>query len=563
MKFGQIPLEQAAGAILAHTQRLPTQILRKGAILDPAAIEALRTAGRTTIIAAQLEPGDVPENEAASRLADALLAPGLRRTAAGTGRVNLAATAPGLLRVDAHAIDAINAVDEAITIGTLPDYAPVADRDMVATLKIIPFAVPGPTLAKATSMGPALTLHPFAPLTVGLVMTTLPGLKPSILEGTADATRARIQALTGTLLPPIECAHDETEIAQALTRLLDQGADILLVAGASAVVDRRDVGPAGIVRAGGQIQHFGMPVDPGNLICLGHIGQRPALVLPGCARSPKLNGIDWVLARLFAGLPLGGPELARMGVGGLLKDVAARPLPRAKATAPAQPELAHKTAAAIILAAGRSARMAPHNKLLVPGRDGKPMIARVVDNVLTSAARPVIIVTGHREPEIRAAIGRRPVQFVTAPDYADGLAASLRAGIHALPDTAAAALICLGDMPLVTGRMIDQLIDAHDADEGRLIAAPTGHGKLGNPVLWDRAFFPEIAALTGDAGARKLLDQHAEHLATVELGDPVLRDFDTVESLATLPPRLQPPLEPNALETSEQPPTPQPSVASS
>ncbi len=213
-----------------------------------------------------------------------------------------------------------------------------------------------------------MTLHPFRTLRVGLVMSTLPGLKPSILAGTAEATAARVTALTGTLLPPLECPHDEHSIATALARLLEQHADILLVAGASAVVDRRDVGPAGIVRAGGEILHFGMPVDPGNLICLGRIGDRPALVLPGCARSPKLNGIDWVLARLFAGLPLGGRELARMGVGGLLKDVPARPLPRARATAQAGPTPPGKSVAAIILAAGRSSRMAPHNKLLVPDR---------------------------------------------------------------------------------------------------------------------------------------------------------------------------------------------------
>jgi molybdenum cofactor cytidylyltransferase len=537
MIFGRTALDEAEGAVLAHTRRLPGRVLKKGSVLDADGVQALRAAGFTDVIAARLEPGDVTEDEAAGRLADALLSAGLERSAAGTGRVNLAARTAGLLRVDAAAIDAINAVDEALTVGTLPDYAVVAPREMVATIKIIPFAVPGAVLDRAlAASGPAMTLHPFKRLRVGLVMSTLPGFKPSILAGTAEATAARVAALTGTLLPPLECPHEEAAIASALGRLIEQAADILLVAGASAVVDRRDVGPSGIVRAGGEIIHFGMPVDPGNLICLGRIGERPALVLPGCARSPKLNGIDWVLARLFAGLPLGGAELARMGVGGLLKDVPARPLPRAKATAAqAEPAPQGKSVAAVILAAGRSSRMAPHNKLLVPDRNGRAMIARVVDNALSSAARPVIVVTGHRADEVRAAIGGRPVRFVHAPDYADGLSASLRAGISAVPDDAAAALICLGDMPLVTGRMIDRLIQTHDADEGRLIAAPTGNGKLGNPVLWDRRFFPEIAGLTGDAGARKLLDRHEDELATVELGDPVLRDFDTVESLATLP----------------------------
>jgi len=164
-----------------------------------------------------------------------------------------------------------------------------------------------------------------------------------------------------------------------------------------------------------------------------------------------------------------------------------------------------------------------------------------VDNLLSSAARPVIVVTGHRAEEVRTALAGRPVQVVHAPDYADGLSASLRAGIAAVPATAPAALVCLGDMPLVTGRMIEQLIEAYDPDEGRSIVVPTCRGKIGNPVLWDRRFFPDIAGLVGDVGARALLERHGEYMAQVELDDDaVLRDFDTVESLATLPAHLRP-----------------------
>jgi molybdenum cofactor cytidylyltransferase len=305
-------------------------------------------------------------------------------------------------------------------------------------------------------------------------------------------------------------------------------------------VDRRDVGPAGVVAAGGRIVHFGMPVDPGNLICTCDIEGRPALVLPGCARSPRLNGIDWVLRRLFAGLPVDAEALAAMGVGGLLKDTDARPLPRAKA-AP-KPEPKPSTIAAVVLAAGKSTRMAPFNKLLVTDKAGKPMIARVVDNVLSSAARPVIVVTGHRADDVRAALGGRPVTFVVSPHYEAGLSESLKAGIAAVPPEARAAVVCLGDMPLVTGRIIDRLIGAHDADEGRLIAVPTHQGQFGNPILWDRKFFPDLLAITGDGGGgRRIIREHAEVVAEIDVNDDaVLRDFDTRESLATLPPRLRP-----------------------
>ena len=544
MIFGRVALAEAEGTVLAHTQRLPGTMLRKGAVLDAAAIEALRGAGINDVIAARLEPGDVAEDAAAARLARALETPLVSASRASTGRVNLVAEVPGLLQVDRDRLDAVNAVHEALTVGTLPNAAGVAAREMLATVKVIPFAVAEDALAQAERVArqrPVLRLHPFRPLRVGLVMTSLPGMKHSILAGTAEATAARVAGLTGTLLPPLECAHAETPIADALRTLTAQGADILLVAGASAVVDRRDVGPAGIVAAGGEILHFGMPVDPGNLICLGRIGERPALVLPGCARSPKLNGIDWVLSRLFAGLPVDGAVIAGMGVGGLLKDTGARPLHRAKAVASAAAAPATPRVAGIVLAAGRSSRMAPHNKLLVPDRAGRPMVARVVDNLLSSAARPVIVVTGHRAEEVRAAVAGRPVQVVHAPDYADGLSASLRAGIAAVPATASAALVCLGDMPLVTGRMIERLIEAYDPDEGRSVVVPTCRGKIGNPVLWDRRFFPDIAGLVGDVGARPLLERHGEYVAQVELDtDAVLRDFDTVESLATLPAHLRP-----------------------
>ena len=165
-------------------------------------------------------------------------------------------------------IDQLNSIDEALTIGTLPDYAVVAPKDLIATIKIIPFSVPGTVLTVAETLarqnGSPLTLYPFQHLQVGLVATELPGLKDSTTDKTIAVTEQRITQLTGSLLPPVRCPHDEESVAPALEGLLAAGADMLLVVGASAVLDRRDVGPAGIVRAGGEIVHFGMPVDPGQ-----------------------------------------------------------------------------------------------------------------------------------------------------------------------------------------------------------------------------------------------------------------------------------------------------------
>ncbi|CAH0187283.1 NTP transferase domain-containing protein [Roseomonas sp. CECT 9278] len=544
MIFGPTPLEEAKGAILAHSLRLPGRVLKKGTVLDDDAVAALKEAGKRDVITARLEAGDVPENEAAERLATTLTAPLIARSRAATGRVNLLAETAGLLVLDARRIDAVNAVDESLTVATLPNHTPVTPREMIATIKVIPFAVPGAVLGVVEAVarggrGPAFAVHPFRPLKVGLVLTELPGVKESVMEGAVEATSARVESLCGTMLPVERVRHEEGPVAEALSRLKRAGAQMLLVAGASAVVDRRDVGPAAIVRAGGRIEHFGMPVDPGNLLCLGRIGDIPAMVLPGCARSPKLNGFDWVLQRLFAGVPVAPADIMAMGVGGLLKEIEVRPLPREQAPRVAPPALAPRrarTVAAIVLAAGRSRRMAPLNKLLVADAQGTPMVARVVDNVLASHARPIIVVTGHERDRVEEALAGRPVISAHADDYAEGLSASLKAGIAALPPDAEGVLICLGDMPLVAGPMLDRLIAAFDPEEGRAIVMPTFRGKQGNPMLWAREFIAEIMTITGDVGARHLVGRHGDRMVEVEMADDaVLRDFDTTDALKGLP----------------------------
>ncbi|MBC7638136.1 MAG: NTP transferase domain-containing protein [Acetobacteraceae bacterium] len=545
MIFSVFPLAEAEGVVLAHSHRTPGRVLKKGLVLDSESIKALAESGALTVIGARFEPGDIAENSAAERLAQALAVTGLSRGKAGTGRVNVHADSTGLFIADSARLDAINAISEQLTVATLPDQTPVAAGSMVATIKIIPFAVHETELADVEALiagaGVPFALNPFRRLTVGLVLSELPGLKASVIEGTIAATEARVVSLGGRMLPALTCAHAVTPIADALLALRRDGAQILLVAGASATVDRRDVGPAAIVRAGGHITQFGMPVDPGNLICLGELDGIPALVLPGCARSPKPNGIDFVLRRIFAGLDVGPAAIRRMGVGGLLKDTEAGPLPRARAAGKPEPVLGRAGVAALVLAAGQSTRMAPYHKLLVVDRGGKTMIARTVDNVLASGARPVLVVVGHRADDIKAALGGRPVTYVAAADYAAGLSASLKAGIAAVPPEATGAVVCLGDMPLVTGRMLDRLIAGFNPDEGRAIVVPVHQGKIGNPILWDRQFFPDILVLSGDNGARKLIDTHAELVAEIDLGDDaILRDFDTMESLATLPPKLRP-----------------------
>ena len=525
MDFGPAAPEAAIGALLAHGVKAGGVGLRKGRVLTEDDARALRAAGIDTVTVARLGPDDVPEDEAAATLARALAGAGVEVAAPFTGRCNLFARRAGLARIDARAIDAINAIDEAITVATLAHFAPVDPRSMLATVKIIPFAVPRAALETCVAAARGgVALAAFAPKRAALIQTRLPGTKPSVLESTEATTRARLAALGSTLEHARVCAHDASAVATELRAAAAAGYDPILAIGASAVVDRRDAIPAAIVAAGGEVLHFGMPVDPGNLLLIGRIGAANIVGLPGCARSPKLNGFDWVLQRLAAGLPAGRAEIARMGVGGLLAEIP-RPSPRAGASPPKAPKIA-----AIVLAAGRSSRMAPANKLFVE-IDGKTMLTRAVEAATGSQAAETIVVVGN--DAMRARAGLAGVRIVENPDYASGLASSVRAGIAAVADDCDGAVVLLGDMPMVGAAHVDRLIAAFAPVEGRAICVAAHGGKRGNPVLWGRAFFPEILALDGDRGARAVMRNHEDVLCEVPMPDDgVLVDLDTAEALA-------------------------------
>ena len=531
MKFGETPLDDAAGAILAHSVRAGRLSLKKGRVLQEADIEALRNAEIESVVAARLEADDVGEDSAAARIAKASAGANLKISAAFTGRVNLYAQAPGIIAYDLDRLNAINLIDESATIAVLPPFQQVAPRQMVATIKIIPFAAPEAVVlaCEALAGGNLVRIAPFTARRVGLIQSSLPGTKASVLDKTARVLTDRVTALGGTVLAENRCTHKSDAIRAEIDNFLAAGCDMVLIIGASAITDRRDVIPSAILDAGGGIDHFGMPVDPGNLLLLGHVGKVPALGLPGCARSPKLNGADWVLQRLFANVPVTAQDVMAMGAGGLLKEIPARPLPRAEATTaivPSAPKIA-----AIILAAGQSRRMGPTNKLLAE-IDGQAMVARVAAAIGTSQASPILAVLGHEADDVRAALGGSNVQFTENPHFAEGLSTSLAAGIKALPENVDGAIVCLGDMPRVSATEIDRLIAAFNPLEGRAICVPTHNGKQGNPILLAKRFFNEMLEITGDRGARHLIDGYQKLTCEVEMtGDSVLVDVDTPKAL--------------------------------
>jgi molybdenum cofactor cytidylyltransferase len=536
MQFGRSPVAEAAGAILGHGVRQGALSFRKGRVLSAEDVAQLEEAGIAKITIARLDCGDIDEDAAAARIAGA--AGGgdyVRLGAAFTGRANLYAQAAGLALIDTGAIHAANAVDEAVTLATLSPFAKVAAGQMLATIKIIPFAVPGASVAEAEKRlaeRPVIRVAPFQPKQAALISTRLPGMKPSLLNKNREALDARLKPLGSSIIFERRVPHDTAAVAEAIADAARAGANPILLFGASAIADRRDVLPAALEQAGGEIAVLGMPVDPGNLLMAGMVEGRTVLGLPGCARSPKLNGFDFVLWRVLAGLPVGRADVAAMGVGGLLADSPVRPHPRdgLLVTAPRLPRIG-----AVVLAAGNSSRMreaGQGNKLLQP-LGGRPMVRHVAEAALSSSASDVVVVTGNEKAGVAMALRGLSVIFADNPDYSKGLSTSLISGLNALPEDCDGALILLGDMPAVDSHLLDRLIAAFDPSEDRAIIVASHGGRRGNPVLWARRFFPEMRELSGDAGARALFAPYAGFICEVEAGsDAPLTDIDTQEALS-------------------------------
>jgi molybdenum cofactor cytidylyltransferase len=536
MKFGPVPPRDAEGATAVHTIRQGSLVLKKGTLIGPAEVAALEAAGIKDVVVARLEPGDVSEDKAAAEIARAVAGQGVHVERAFTGRSNLFAETAGVLVVEREAIDNLNRIDEAITFATLPAFKPVVEGEMIATVKIIPFATSETALKSALAVAakPFIWVAPYKIRKVGVVSTLLPGLATKVVDKTLRVTQERLAPAGAKIIAERRVPHEQAALAKAVDELLKEGAELVVVFGASAIADRRDVIPAAVEAIGGKVEHFGMPVDPGNLMMVGQARGQPILGAPGCARSPKENGFDWILMRLLAGLPVSREDITGLGVGGLLMEIVTRPQPRAEP----QPEKG-RSIAAVILAAGRSTRMGGPNKLLAE-IGGRPLIRIAAEEALASRAGPVIVVTGHQREKVEAALQGLDVKRVHNPNFADGLSTSVKTGLAAVPEAADGAIVCLGDMPQVRAQLIDKLIGAFDPERGALVVIPTIDGKRGNPVVWSRRFFPELMALEGDVGARNMIARYAEAVAEVPLTDTAaLIDVDTPEALAEVKAELE------------------------
>jgi len=552
--FGEKPTRDAEGCLLAHSITAGNARIRKGQRLTQTLIRQLLDHGTHTITVAELGPDDIHEDEAARQLATALAGHGVYLGEARTGRVNLHASDAGLLEIDRDAVFACNAVSDSITFATLGQNLWVPEGKLVATAKIIPFAVPGDTLeaAIAATVGAAVCLHTPTPHRAHLIQTTVEGTSQRMLEKTTQVTAARLLARNAKLASSTQCKHELNALVDEITSIThspDTGpSDWILIVGASAICDPEDVIPAAIKHHRGTVKRLGIPVDPGNLLMWAELGEHTVIGLPGCARSPKHNGFDQFLDRLACDLDIAPEWITSLSVGGLLNEIPERPEQRSRQL-PSGPDSSRGDVSAIILAAGRSQRFGEENKLLAKW-DKHTLLFKTMENVLASDVADIVLVTGHEqekvlasiEPLLSASSSTKPIRVVHNPNFADGMASSLQAALSHLATrstsndnqlaTPTAVLVCLGDMPNVAPATMNQLLQAHASDAEASAIVPSYQKQRGNPVILTSGLFDTLLSQTGDSGARDVLKKSPGIVRELPVNDPgVLFDIDSKANL--------------------------------
>lgn len=532
MWFGELPTSESEGCILAHSIRLASGRITKGTLLSKALLAVLQQGGCERITVARLDKSDVHEDDAAAMLATAVAGHGVRIDRANTGRVNLYASHDGLLSLNREALCELNGIDESVTLATLAENSWVLAGKMIATSKIITYAVTADDIKKAAAIAlqNKICVHASIQKRALLLQTTLPAVKESTLDKTRVVTEQRLRIRRAELVDEMRCPHTVDDLMVQLREALQYRCDWILIAGASAISDRRDVIPAAIEEVGGRVIRYGIPVDPGNLLLLGDLNGTAIIGMPGCARSPKYNGLDQLLDRLACGVEVTDLWLNSLGVGGLLTEMVDRPQPR---VAHSQPAVSKPKVAGLVLAAGSSRRAGNINKLLQP-YNGLPMVRTVVNALCDSDIDQVLVVTGFEREKIEEAISETRSTSHYCASHAMGLAHSLSHGISRLKNIDA-VLVCLGDMPHITSVLINQLVSKAASNADNVIAVPVVNGKRGNPVMVGNAFFDTLLQHSGDSGARFLMTHYPDRVVEIPVDDEsVLLDYDTPEALATL-----------------------------
>ena len=531
MKIESLAPQKSIGSVLAQTYNLPGKTVSKGTLITKEIVAYFRTGNVQIILCAVPEEGDIHEDEAAEAISSAIDKNHIYAEKASTGRVNFKSQSLCLVRYERDLIKEVNLVDESIAFSIVEHNQLLAKNDLIATLKIIPFFTQKKYVDQVISIlakNELFKTHSLNKKEVSLIQTSFEWQKKSIFKATSNVTRNRLEALDCSLNEEKLICHDYEVLRSEIKSCIESGIDILLLSGASAIIDRSDYIPKAILSEGGEIIQYGLAVDPGNLLLVAKIGKTTIIGMPGCARSPKLNGFDWVLQLLMADIPVVKEELAEMGAGGLLMEIASRPLPRALAKSVNKRE---KKIMGVILAAGNSTRMGKDNKLL-KNIDGVPLIRNIALEITKSDLDSCSIVLGYQSDKVADVIKDLNINLILNPLWKEGQASSLKAALNSLTSSYSDLLIMLGDLPGIKSGHINRIIEEHLSSENRSskITIPSFKGETGNPVIWGKSFFHDLSNLEGDVGGRVLFSQHPAAINLIEMDDPsVVTDTDTPE----------------------------------
>ncbi len=322
MIFSQLDIENSKGAVLGYAIVYSNGVAKKGQIIDTGLINNLQNDGIRTVYAGRIGETDITENSAADQLSEIIAGHGTLFSSANTGRANIFSDKNGIALLSETGLIKFNHLDETLTIATCNPFKKVVVGERLATLKVIPFAVDQKIFEEAKSIceqkTPLIKFAPFQEKYLGLILTKNPWTKKSLIQKGEEIIENKLRELGSHLARTIVCSHDEKSIAKAISALHQNKLSPILILGSSAIADRSDAIPNGVRLAGGEVRHLGMPVEPGNLLMLAAHNKTPLIGIPTCARSPKLNGFDWVLERLLAGIDVTPLDIMNMGIGGLL-----------------------------------------------------------------------------------------------------------------------------------------------------------------------------------------------------------------------------------------------------
>lgn len=531
MKIFLKKTRESQGYILFHSVFINKGRIRKGKIINANDIKLMSASGIEELYVGSMEKGEIDENSASRIIGQAILSDNFSMSPTFSGKTNITSKYDGLFEIKENNVRKLNEISSNIAISSLNNHDIVYRGDHVLSVKSISYAIKYSDVNNIVSFlsnENLINLKEFKPLKFGIIYSHSINEKNTLIAKTKKSIETRIRDYNSSIMFECTTNHDFNSLKESIKKLSLMDLDVVLLFLSSSVSDYNDIVPQIIIQLGGKITSFGMPVDPGNLTLSATLGKTNLIAAAGSARSDALNGLDWHLNCLHAGVVVNEKMVNSLGVGGLLKDIDFA-IKRKKISKTIMTKKAN--IAAVVLSAGQSKRMGEKNKLLLKV-NGKSIIKNYIDNITKSNISEVIVVTGHESEDIMLELKNYNLKFVFNEKYKDGLSTSLRAGIKSLGKKIDAVMICLPDMPLIGIYEINKLIEFYNPSIGNEICIATSNQQRGNPVLWDKSYFNELMNIKGDKGGRDLLSNFLDKSVEVDLGEAVAFDIDTNGSYA-------------------------------